>query len=87
MAAIAKITAFPDRLFKARYWSLPDSKRVWVYVSDEVTPHMIAVDLADPDPHLEPVIARMKESLLPFRNARERRAGRIGRFLVSEIGA
>jgi len=86
MAAIAKITALPDCFFKARYWSLPGSKPVWIYISDETSPHMIAVDLADPDQNLEPVIARMKSASPPFRETREEHAGTIGRFLVSEMG-
>jgi len=85
MASIAKIAAFPDRRFAARYWSLPGGKDVWIYMSVETVPHMLAVDLADPDPNLEPVVARMRAGQAPFREATEERTGVYGRFLVSEI--
>lgn len=85
--SVAKITAYPDRSFKSRYWSLAGERHVWICVSDEEQPHMLAVDLQDADPNLKPVITRTRAGELPFRNAREERAGQIGRFLVAELGA
>ena len=87
MSAIAQLPNFPERRFQARYWNLPGGKQVWIYLSAEAQPHMLAVDLHDPDPHLAPVVSRMRAGQLPFRDAREVRAGVHGRFLVAEMGA
>ncbi|PXA85821.1 hypothetical protein DMC47_36540 [Nostoc sp. 3335mG] len=89
MAAIARLPDFPTRTFKSRYWDVPDGPTIYAYVSDEVRPLMVAVDLQDirSSPALETVASRMRAAEMPFRDTREVRAGVTGRFLVAEVGA
>lgn len=89
MAAIAKLSDFPNRNFKSRYWDVPGGPTVYAYVSDETKPLMVAVDLYDvpANPALETVTAKMRAGHVPFRDAQEVRAGVHGRFLVAELGA
>ncbi|MBA2934505.1 hypothetical protein HZF05_10395 [Sphingomonas sp. CGMCC 1.13654] len=89
MAAIAKLSDFPTRSFKSRYWDMPDGPTVYAYVSDETKPIMVAIDLHEvgASPAMETLAAKIRAGLVPFREAREVRAGVHGHFLVAEVSA
>jgi hypothetical protein len=89
MAAVAKLSEYPDRSFKSRYWEVPGGPTIYAYVSEERQPLLVAIDLHDvpSNPVLEGVTATMRLAQIPFRDAREVRAGVHGRFLVAVVGA